>query len=49
MHEMNDYVALHNALPPVNIVQTVLDMRDQRHGMVQTKVRAARPLTRVMH
>jgi protein tyrosine phosphatase len=38
IHEMNDHVAQHNSLPTVNIVQTLLDMRQQRHGMVQTKV-----------
>lgn len=37
MHEMNDHVTQHNSLPTLNIVQTVLDMRQQRHGMVQTK------------
>lgn len=37
IHEMNDHVTQHNSLPTVNIVQTVLDMRQQRHGMVQTK------------
>jgi protein tyrosine phosphatase len=34
---MNEYVSKHGAMPPINIVETVLVLRDQRPGMVQTK------------
>lgn len=34
---MNEYVFDNHKMPPINIVETVLLLRDQRPGMVQTK------------
>lgn len=34
---MNEYVFDNHTMPPINIVETVLLLRDQRPGMVQTK------------
>lgn len=34
---MTAHFNLHGALPPINIVRTILNFRDQRPGMVQNK------------
>jgi protein tyrosine phosphatase len=40
VQHMHQHVADHGEIPPINLVETVLALRDQRPGMVQTKVRA---------
>jgi protein tyrosine phosphatase len=37
VHILRDYLEKYKILPPISVVNTVLDLRKQRHGMVQTK------------
>jgi len=37
VHILRDYLEKNKILPPISVVATVLDLRKQRHGMVQTK------------
>ena len=39
VQKMHAHVKATGELPPISVVETVISLRDQRPGMVQTKVR----------